>query len=88
MNESVVSLAKLTVVTLWSAVAAFIAAAWVSLALGSHEVSAALGFTGCATSAAAATAHMRRYATRICNLMRYLNIPGEGHPSPVRALRD
>lgn len=51
-------------------VALLMAAAWIAWFAGTESAWMMLGLTACATSAAAAVAHVRCYAVRICDLVR------------------
>ena len=90
MNEPSVPLGKIIVIALWSLVASLIACGWIAWALHAHDLAAMLGLTGCASSAAAATAHIRRYASRICFIIRTLGMGGRivEDGTPVRLMRD
>lgn len=56
----------------WGVVGVLIVGLWVSLWQGSEPVAQACGFTACASSAIAATLHIRRFTCRTQTLMRTL----------------
>lgn len=56
---------------IWAWVVLLLCAAWASWLLGGpHNLPILLGLTACASSAAAATAHIRCYSVRLCTLIR------------------
>lgn len=73
MQEHIyVSRSSIVAVVWWSLVAAFIGAGWLIIALQPSAwrwAGASIG-TGCATSAVAATMHIRLYVMRTCGLIR------------------
>lgn len=77
---------------LWSAVAAFIGAAWI-ICLSSPDrwrLAGMLAATACATSAFAATLHVRTYIVRLCRVVRVatdLEPGGVSEPGELRPLR-
>lgn len=56
----------------WGVVGALFVGLWVSLWVGYEPVAQACGFTACASSAVAATLHIRRFTCRTQTLMRTL----------------
>lgn len=72
MQDSKVSSAAVISWILWAAVITAMGAAWIVWIVGFWHAAVMLGLLGCATSAAAATAHIRRYSIRVCALIRRL----------------
>ena len=87
-NGGYVSKAALVVVSLWGLVLALVLAAWAVAMMNpdAWSVAAVLAMTGCATSALAATLHIRLFATRICRLIRATSGLDGPEPSELRAL--
>ena len=85
MYDGSVSTSKLITIALWAWVILLLSAAWIVWALGKHEGAAMLGFTACASSAAAATSQIRCYSLRVCALMRVT--PGGEREAQIRPLR-
>lgn len=85
MIDEYVNKNKVVAYMVWAAVVGLMAMAWAVLVLGEPEYAAMLAATGCATSAFAATLHIRCYMTRIACLVRG---PALESPSGPRALRD
>jgi hypothetical protein len=77
-----VTVASIVTTALWAIVLGLIVGMWVMLAVGHPHAASAFGFTGCATSAVAATASIRRYACRTFRLIRTLH--GLEGDAPVR----
>jgi hypothetical protein len=73
MQDSKVSSAMVISFTLWGVVIASMISAFAVGAAGWWHLAAMLSQLGCATSAAAATAEIRRYVIRMCALMRRLH---------------
>ena len=71
MYDRSVSTSKLITGVLWGWVAALFLAAWVTWWYESTgDLWMMLAFTGCASSALAATSQIRCYSLRICGLLR------------------
>lgn len=71
MNDGYVSRSCIIASTLWGAVVLLLAGAWwFGLRADQPLVAQLLAATACATSAVAATAHIRCYAIRVMNLVR------------------
>lgn len=90
MIETSITLSKLVVAVLWTCVGALMVAAWMAWGVGAVHLATLLGVTSCVTSAGAATATVRRYAIRICFMIRASNMGADvmDGPTPVRLLRD
>ena len=74
----------------WAIVAALLAGAWVVLMStrpGPRAIGLLLATTGCALSAFAAVLSIRRYAVRICCLIRNLHGVNTGDDEGLRVLR-
>lgn len=56
----------------WATVATLIVAMWVAMAVGHDSIGVALGFTACASSAAAAALHVRQFICRTQRMVRTL----------------
>jgi hypothetical protein len=78
MNDSSIQTSNLITAVLWMAVAALLAAAWIVALVGPWQIAMMLGFSTCATAAAAAVSHIRCYALRIIGLVRAVS--GLGAP--------
>ena len=61
----------------WVSVGTMIVGMWLALWVGHDPLAQALGFTGCASSAVAAVAQIRRYTCRVMNLIRALHSADE-----------
>lgn len=75
---------------LWAVTFTLIAAAWITTLVGHQPVGMLLGLTGCVTSAAAATAHVKTFSLRVCSVMRASmgDVAHEGRPEgDVRPIR-
>lgn len=66
------SYGAITTAALWLWVVMALMGAWTAWLVGRHEFAVMLGFTACASSAVAATAHIRCYAARVCRLIRVM----------------
>lgn len=80
MHDSSISVSKVITAALWAWVVMVLLAAWTAWLFGHHELAAMLGLTACASSAAAATAHIRCYMVRTCGLLRAVS-DHEGAPT-------
>lgn len=73
MNDGgYVSKTGMAAAALWAVVIALLGSAWVVILAAEHhlEVAGMLAATGCATSALAATLHIKTYACRMSRLIR------------------
>lgn len=77
---------KVVAYVAWSTVVGLMALAWVVLIVWDAKYAAMLAATSCATSAFAATLHIRCYMTRIACLLRAPS--GFESPAGPRAVRD
>lgn len=84
MHDSSISTSKLITAALWAWVLLLFAAAWATWALGASEIWMMLAFTGCASSACAATSQIRCYALRLCAMVR---ATGGADRGELRSLR-
>jgi hypothetical protein len=74
--------------TLWFGVLCLLASAWYAVLTGSEDVGIMCGITAGVTAAAAAVATLRRYAARICALVRLANgLNGEVATAELHAVR-
>lgn len=89
MDENYVSKSSVIAYCLWGMVAALMGAAWLIGVFWSEQwhYSVLLACTGCATSALAATAHIKLYAQRLCAVIRAATGLGPGRSGSVRNLR-
>ena len=88
MHDNAISASKLAAYALWAWVALLFAVAWLTWAFGDHETLWMMfAFTGCASSALAATFQVRCYSLRVCALLRATHGLDTPPPSEVRALR-
>jgi hypothetical protein len=78
------SAAAVVTTLLWVLVVVLIMGMWVAFGLGHQSTGTGIGFTGCATSAAAAVMHIRRFACRQMALIRALHGPEERRTAPER----
>ena len=87
MSENFISKTVVAAFVLWAAVFALIAAAWIAMGVdpGMWRFAGLLAATACATSAGAATLHIKTYSLRTCNLIRAT--AGLDSCEPVRSLR-
>ena len=69
MQDTFTVTSRLVVTVLWTVVALLLLAAWVVWIEGGTLGAVLVGLTACVVSAAAATAHVRSYASRICDLI-------------------
>lgn len=72
MHDSSISASKVVTAALWAWVAGLFIGAWVTWAVSDHDVWMMLALTGCASSALAATAHIRSFSLQICALVRVI----------------
>ena len=87
MDDSLISATKVVMWLLWGLVVALLAAAWVVGMQGHTTVAGLLGMTACATSAAAAVAHIRLYSMSVCAQLRVMRAElDRARPSGVRGL--
>jgi hypothetical protein len=84
MHDNAISLSKLITAALWAWVALLFAAAWGTWLWHDSDIWMMLAFTGCASSALAATAQIRCYSLRICGLLR---ATAGTSPADVHSLR-
>lgn len=87
MQDSTVATSKLITSALWAWVAALFIAAWLTYAITTHDIWMMLAFTGCASSALAATSQIRCYSLRICGLLRVASGLGAPRSADVHSLR-
>jgi len=85
MHDSTVQLSRVIATALWTCVGILLAAAWILILFlpSAWAIAGMLGGTACATSAAAAVAHIRCYSARICSLIRATS----GMTSPMEPTR-
>lgn len=87
MNENTVSTGAVVAAALWTWVVVLILGAWVTWALGGPAgMWILLGTTACASSAAAATAHIRIYVVRLSGLIRLANGVDAGRAPGLRSI--
>ena len=72
MNENLILKCRVYAWLCWACVLAFMTAAWMVAAFDPRgwHVAALLALSGCATSAAAATLHIRSFMVRLSSLVR------------------
>lgn len=90
MNEQYVSRLAIAAAVMWGLVGALMVGAWVVLMStqpGARAIGLLLATSGCALSAFAAVLSIRRYAARICGLIRNLHGVNASDGEGLRVLR-
>jgi len=70
LDDGTVSMTKVVMAAMWTLVVALGLTSWGLGIAGEWNWAFLVGLTGCATSAAAAVAHIRCYALRVCALVK------------------